>query len=130
MFGTWLLIPHRLLQVGFLLYLLALLPGPSDASAQVLGPVAAPGDSLTAPIGAAGDSSLDPVGDLGTAVGTFVTDAAHIYTFPRHMDRRDWLVFGGALAATGLAYIYDQELLEMARRNEDSDLLRPLWEAR
>lgn len=90
--------------------------------------------SFSAPAAAAQDSSgeppllVRPACDLVHAADLFVRDAWHIATFPRHLDRRGWLLLGGTVAATALAYAYDEELLAMAHRNEEADLLRPLWE--
>lgn len=65
---------------------------------------------------------------LAGAADLFVRDAWHICTFPRRLDRRGWLTLGGVTAAAGLAYAWDEELRAMAHRNEDADLLKPLWE--
>jgi membrane-associated phospholipid phosphatase len=73
-------------------------------------------------------SRFNPGTDLVRATRTFVTDAAHIYTFPVHMSRRDGLILGGVLAATALTYVYDQEIRDAVHRNEESDLLSLLRE--
>ena len=91
------------------------------------------GASADVPVGQVPDStatsnSPNPIKDVPYVVETFTRDAFHIYTFPLHMSARDASVLAGAVAVTGLLYAFDEEILDMAHRNEDSDLLRPLWQ--
>src|SRR5689334_2631925 len=41
---------------------------------------------------------------------TFVSDAKAYVTSPLHWDGRDWLYFGGSLAAIGVAHHYDDQV--------------------
>jgi len=70
----------------------------------------------------------NPAQDTWHAAHTLGEDALYIYTAPARMDRSDFLMTLGWLAATGLVFALDDELSDMAHRNEENDLLKPLWE--
>ena len=70
----------------------------------------------------------NPVIDLYAAGRTLVTDAAHIYTAPVRMSGSDALEVAVLLAATGLVFAFDQDILDLVQRNENEGALRPLWD--
>jgi membrane-associated phospholipid phosphatase len=72
---------------------------PADGSAEPLAEV------LPAPAASAPATSSDTTGPPGV-----LSDIGAYFTAPLHWDGRDWLWFGGAVAAVGLAHRYDSQV--------------------
>jgi len=70
----------------------------------------------------------NPAVDLYNAGRILVEDGAHIYTAPARMSTNDALEVAAYLAATGLIFAFDQEILDLVQRNENSAALGPLWD--
>lgn len=66
--------------------------------------------------------------DTTDAVATAAGDIAHVLTSPLRMSTNDALEVGGFLAATGLIWIFDQEILDAVNRNAEEFPLKPMLE--
>ena len=66
--------------------------------------------------------------DTTGAVVTAAGDIAHILTSPLRMSTDDALEVGAFLAATGLIWIFDQEILDAVNRNAEEFPLQPMLE--
>ncbi len=81
---------------------------------------------VSAPPAAAGG---DPAGDLFAAGRILVEDGAHVYASPLRMSTGDAVKVAAWLAAAGIVYALDDEILDLAERNEDEPALRQVWDA-
>jgi hypothetical protein len=80
------------------------------------------------------DPATSPTGknvfrDLGHATKVTVNDAAYVYSAPLRINTRSALMLGGLLAIGGALYVYDQEIYDALKRNEDHRFYKPIREA-
>jgi hypothetical protein len=73
-------------------------------------------------------SEFDPIGDTINASRIFIEDGWHIFSSPARMSSDDAFKLGAYLTITGIIFTFDEEILELIQRNEDSAILKPLWE--
>lgn len=57
---------------------------------------------------------------VGTDINVFYKTGLKIYSAPFHFTGKDWLVTGSVLAATGLAFLADEDIWEYFQRNQSN----------